>query len=236
MATSTKNFNAAYSLPIWRFLFTARNALTNYPIDFIMDSIKEESGGNPCTIGNPEQYGPDGNPRELGIFQLYNPDDLKLVRRTGAQMRAYCNPNKVQYHLRDGRMVMGPSQEVSRLLTSEEMGAEVDAVLAKIGASRASVLRCTTENGVTWPLDSKDFWRLVKLWHGLPGLVSTGLHAVAKYLGRPPRSWAEYRHLVQTGTVKCDAGTEAYRGNDGFAHVFDNAENATANMPGQALA
>lgn len=223
----------SYTPEIWATAIGPFAAVAHVPLEFAVEALREESAGNPCAIGNPEELGPDGNPREMGVYQFYNPDDLKLLKVTGAQLRAYCSPNKVAYHTKDGRTVLGPSQEVIRPLTAEEMTVQAKATVDKIAQSRSYAAHYAMLAEVRWPPDSIDFWRLVKLVHGLPGIVSSGLPNVHAHLGRAPNSWAEFRQLIQSGTVKCDANTEAYRSK--FAATFDNAEAATATMQGRPI-
>ena len=234
------NLTATYTPEFWAGVLAPYAAAAHIPLAFVIAGITEESGGNACAIGNPEQYGKDGSPREIGPYQLYNAadgtaDDFTAQKLLPAAFRAYCNPAKVSYRLRDGRTVLGPSQEVIRPLTDGELAMNAQAIVGKIGQSRAYAGRYATAAGVRWPPDSVDFWRLVKLVHGLPGLVNNGLAHVTAFLGRAPTSWAEYRQCIQSGQVHCDPNTEAYRGSDGFASVFDNAEKATATMQGAAI-
>lgn len=228
------NLTSTYTPELWATALVPFVALHQIPLEFAVAALTEESTGNPCAIGDPTQYGDDGNPRELGIYQLYNPDDLKLVKLTGSELRAYCSPQKVPYKLKDGTTVMGPSQEVIRPLTADEMAAQARGAVEKIASSRAYAAHYAALAGVKWPSDGVDFWRLVKLVHGLPGLVNNGIAHVTTYLGRPPASWAEYRHLIESGAVKCDPATEAKRSK--YPEIFNNAERATATMQGKAIA
>lgn len=229
-------YNRMYPPQIWITVIAPYAASHQVPLEFVEAGLTEESGGNPCAIGNPEQLGPDGNPREMGVYQFYNPDDLQFLKITGAQLRAYCSPTKVAYKTRDGRTIMGPSQEVIRPLTAEEMGVQGKGTVDKIVKDRVVAAHYATAAKLTWPSSGIDFWRLVKLVHGLPGLVSIGLGNVAAHLGHAPSSWAEFRHAIESGAVHCDPNTESHRGNDGFGWIFDNAEKATSTMQGKAIA
>jgi hypothetical protein len=71
-----------------------------------------------------------------------------------------------------------------------------------------------------WSSTMEDFWRLVKLVHGLPGLAN-GMAFVTKKLGRAPSDWKEFRDQVMGGVVM-DSGTEKYRGK--YAQLFDKSE------------
>jgi hypothetical protein len=230
------SLNRMYSPQLWITVIGPYAAMQHVPIPFAIAAITEESGGNPCEIGNPEQYGPDGNPREMGIYQFYNPDDLQLLKIPGHNLRAYCNPNKVPYKTKDGRTIMGPSKEVIRPLTAAEMGEQGKATIDKIVHDRNYAGGYAAASGVRWPMEGVDFWRLVKLVHGLPGIVSSGLANVHAHLGRPTSSWSEFRHLIESGTVHCDDETEKYRGDDGYGWIFNNAEKATSTMQGKAIA
>jgi hypothetical protein len=219
-----------YSVATWIPQFAAPAAAAGIPLSYITRSMQEESGGNPCSIGAPGDLGPDGNPRELGIYQVYNPDDLKKVGVTGSQLRAYCvaGMSPVNYK---GRTVMSHSQSVARPLTPQEMQQQVDVAIGKIKESRDTADAAATAAGVTWPRTpdaaGHDFWCLVKLVHGLPGLVH-GIIKVTAHLGHPPASWSEYRHEIESGAVVLDPKTEGYRSQ--FGSLFNNAEKAASGL------
>ena len=230
---SSMTRSMGYTTEVWATPLAPLCAVHGIPLAFALSAIEEESGGNPCAIGAPGAVGPDGFPREQGIYQFYNPDDFTLLGLKSGSLRAYCNPQKVQVRDKHGNLVWSHSQEVIRRLTDEEMLEQATATTQKILASFQEASKWAKAAGVTWPSDGKDFWRLVKLVHGLPGLLHA-IVAVAKHLGRPPGSWSEYRTQIETGAVKADDKTEAYRAQ--YASIFDNAEKATAAMEGEALA
>lgn len=143
-----------------------------------------ESDGAPCAYGLPDQKGPDGNPREIGLGQLFNADDFKipsLVARgiTPASQRAYCAPN---------------SQLTARPLSSKEMEDQVYALLAKIDQSMHVADGAVAKYGLHWP--HADYWKLVKSVHAWPPILNQGLPNVVKKLSRPPVSWAEFRQAL----------------------------------------
>lgn len=218
-----------YTVQSWIPYLTPLCQLHGVPLSFATFSMGEESGGNPCAIGAPGALGPDGNPKELGIFQLYNPDDLKMLGTTGTEMRAFCVPGKIQVKDRRGNLVWTHRQDVARLLTDDEMKRQADLMIRKILSARSEALVYASKATVTWR--EAELWRLVKLVHGLPGLVK-GLATATQTLGHPPSSWDEYRSKVLDGTIKLDGNTESYRGE--YAAIFDNAEAATQGMESNA--
>ncbi len=205
-----------YTTATWEPVIAVYATAARVPIEFAVQWEGEESGGNPCAIGKPGAKGPDGNPREMGIAQLYNPDDLRDFGVTGDELRAYCVPG---------------TQTVSRPLTEAEVQQQASLLVRKISKSRSEASHYMTLAGARWPSDGVDFWRLVKLVHGLPGLVH-GLVTVAHHLGRAP-SWSEFRRVIEAGEVTLDAATEGYRAE--FGRAFDNAEKCTSTMRGEAL-
>lgn len=219
-----------YSTATWIPLLTAPLQAAGIPLSYAIHAMQEESGGNPCAIGAPGAVGPDGNPRELGIYQVYNPDDLRKFGVTGAQLRAYCVAGMAPVNYK-GKTVLSHSQGVARPLTAQEMQQQVDVVVAKIKESRDVAGRDATAAGVTWPRTpdaaGRDFWRLVKLVHGLPGLVH-GLPTVAARIGHPPASWSEFRSAIESGSVVLDPKTEGYRSQ--FSSLFNNAEKAASGL------
>jgi hypothetical protein len=185
-----------------------------------------ESGGNPCAIGYPAAHGPDGNPLEMGFGQFYNPDDLRRVPGvTGAQLRAYCVPgdqHEINYR---GRIIKGFSQALTRPLTSAEIAQQAQLQIAlmhhAIGSATADLLAIGA--GPSWSRDTRNYWALVKLQHGLPALSREGLPRVAHYLGHPPFSFKEFRAAIESGKVKIsDENEKKYRAD--FTRIFDNAE------------
>ena len=182
------------------------DALTPQALDpaFVMKWIEVESGGNPCAVGSFKQRGPDGHPREMGIAQFYNPDDLIRINLTSDQLRAYCVPE---------------SQKLARALTGEEMRRHAQAAIDLILSCRSRALHDLHIVGAAWDLDGRDFYALIKLHHGLPGLPKRGIPAVTKLLGRPPKDFREFSEAL--GRVTLDTGTEKYR--KAFPSILANA-------------
>jgi hypothetical protein len=192
------------------------------PLAYALKWIDLESGGNPCAIGSPASRGPDGNPRELGIAQFYNPDDLRRFGVTGTQLRAYCVPGDNHAVTYKGRTVRGFSSALLRPLTATEMQEQADAAVKLIAYCMSTATRDlrAVNAGATWSPATRNFWTMVKLQHGLPGLSRSGLRAVARRLGRAPRSWEEFKATI--GEVELDRETTKYR--DVFPAILRNAE------------
>jgi len=191
-------------------------------LPYALKWIDLESGGNPCEVGSPAARGPDGNPRELGIAQLYNPDDLHRFGVTGAQLRAYCVPGNDHAVTYKGRTVRGFSSALLRPLTAVEMQDQADAAVRLIAhcMSTATQDLVAVNAGAAWSPSTRNFWTLVKLQHGLPGLSRSGMPAVARRLGRAPRSWQEFRTTL--GEVQLDRETTRYQAV--FPEILHNAE------------
>lgn len=191
-------------------------------LPYVLTWIDLESGGNPCEIGDPRQKGPDGLPRELGIAQVYNPDDLRASGATGAELRAYCVPGDQHEVLYRGRIVRGFSKALLRPIAPDEMARQARLAVDLVARSATSADRDLRAVGAgpAWSRTRRDFWRLVKLQHGLPGISRVGLPAVTKKLGRPPADWAEFRRTLASVTL--DPGTEKYRAE--FERILNNAE------------
>jgi|ERR1017187_1032194 hypothetical protein len=170
------------------------------PVAFVQAWNTKESGGNPCAFGSANAHGPDGNPREMGLGQLYNPDDFQALGIDAASWRAYCAAG---------------TQTVTRDLTADECTSQVTGLVGLINRCRTAARKYNPG----WSESSADFWRLVKLNHALPGLLQ-GMTAVTTQLGRPPNDWAEFRATVVTVTL--DANTMAYSSD--FGKELDNAE------------
>jgi hypothetical protein len=177
---------------------------------FALGWIRVESGGNPCSFGSATAKGPDGHPREQGIGQFYNPDDFTRYGIPSGSLRVYCTPG---------------TQQCSRRLTEQEMQDQARYLVALIARCREVAGATTSSNGVRWT--GKDQYRLVKLVHGLPGLVKQGIPRVTKKLGYPPRSWDEFKSAVASTVM--DSGTEKYR--QYFPRLLANAEKVCAALP-----
>lgn len=181
--------------------------------EYVLKWIDIESGGNPCAVGNINSKGPDGHPREMGIAQFYNPDDLNYLKITGSALRAYCKPG---------------TNQMSRALSSAEIDEQAKATIGLINKCRSSATRDLARIKASWsPID---YWALVKLQHGLPGISRSGLPNVAAYLDRPPVGWEEFKDCILNKGVKTDSGTEPYR--SVFPKVFANAEKCISVLKG----
>jgi hypothetical protein len=199
-------------------------------LPYVLRWIDLESGGNPCEVGYPPARGPDGQPLELGIAQLYNPDDLGLADPplTGAELRAYCVPGDQHEISYRGRIVRGFSGRMSRPMTPDEMGRQAESAIGLVRRCAASAARdlASIDAGPQWAPDRRGFWAIAKLQHGLPDLSHQGLPAVTQKLGRPPASWREFRDTL--GAVTMRPNVEKYRAD--FPRILDNAEACAASF------
>jgi len=207
-ASASPVADPSYPVSIWRALIK-KLAPASLDVEFVLKWIEVESNGNPCAVGSFKSFGPDGNPLEMGIGQFYNPDDLVRLKLTGSELRAYCIPG---------------TQRASRVLTPTEMTRQAQAMIDLIKSCQASATNDLRSVGATWSPRGRDFYKLTKLQHGLPGLPRMGMPAVTKKLGHAPRDWQEFRTTL--ASVKLDSNTEKYR--DGFAKILNNAEKTAA--------
>jgi hypothetical protein len=187
------------------------------PQAFVMKWLEIESGGNPCAVGDPGQLGPDGNPAEIGIGQLYNPDDFVAFGARAGDFRAYCQPAApLSAAYRQARADLSNAQgdvalqtaakarmataarqmqTKTRMLTPAEVDAQVRiTLLDKIEQGITHADGVVHANGLSWSVP--DYWKLVKAPHALPAILGNGMPAVVKKLGRAPTSWAEFRSAL----------------------------------------
>jgi hypothetical protein len=170
------------------------------PTAFVQAWNTKESGGNPCAFGSANAKGPDGNPLEMGLGQLFNPDDFNALGIDPASWRPYCQAG---------------TQNVTRDLTADECESQVTGLIGLINRCRTAAQKVNPG----WSEASADFWRLVKLNHALPGLLH-GMAAVTQKLGRAPNDWAEFRATV----VTVDLDAETMKFSDSFDKELNNAE------------
>ena len=228
----------AYSTETWRPVLIPLVAIAGIPIEFVLKWIDVESAGQPCAVGNAfASFDGGAHPRETGIVQLYGPDDYKTTHADPSALRAYCMP-KYAAVLKgpDGRPLldangqpktaMAFSQQCSRELTADEMYEQARVTVALVEAEMARADRLLAGVGSAWSRSSPDYWKFVKLQHGIPGLANA-IGYVKDVLGYAPTTWAQYRATVLTPECEAlikahDPGTYNYVGE--FAKVLANAE------------
>jgi hypothetical protein len=173
----------------WRSLLT--QFAGDVPVNFLVDWIDHESGGNPCSRGFcTDAIGKavacdDATAtfnREAGIFQTDHPGDDRFGA-TSLHLRVNC---------------VGRTQTQTRQLTAAEQQLQVVAGIRYVQAERKVARRALATVGAHWPETSADFWMLVKSRHGLKTIATELLPVVARALGRAPVSWTEFRAVYET--------------------------------------
>jgi hypothetical protein len=144
----------------------------------VLEWIRIESGGDMCSIGNPN---------EAGIFQLSFPSDAKYGA-TLQGLRTICKKSQTR----------NPA-DIS-WLSEDELDMEVGAGIRKILAARDDVRRVFAANNVHWPETSFDFGSAVKQIHAGPAVISELVPKITRQSG-PPGSWADLRRRVMTFPV-----------------------------------
>jgi hypothetical protein len=148
------------------------------PHNGILAWISIESGGDMCSIGNPN---------EAGIFQLAFPADAKFGA-TLQGLRAICkksqsrNPTDISW------------------LSEDELDIEVGAGIRKILSARDDVRRIFAMNNVNWPESSADFGSAVKQIHAAPAVISELVPKIARQSG-PPANWSDLHRSVMAFPV-----------------------------------
>ncbi len=154
----------------WRPTF--RRLGSDLPQDFLLAWLTKESGGNPCATGIPGV--------EAGVFQTFHPADDKFGA-TFAQLRALCS-----------------GQNLTQAMTSEFASLQANSGLNFVRGKRNAARAHLAAVGARWSESSKDFWTAVKQEHALPCVMGDLLPRVTSALGRPPRSWGEFRNAVMS--------------------------------------
>ena len=156
------------SVEQWRDLLAQLGP--DLPIDFVLASIAEESGGNNCSLGIPGV--------EAGIMQTFHPADDRFGA-TFSQLRVNC-----------------AGGTPTRALTQSEQLLQAQVAVNAIRAFRDQARQRLAAVGASWPEDSADFWNFVKLGHGLPAMQTDLLRQITANLGRAPTSWSEFSDIA----------------------------------------
>lgn len=219
----------APQLARWRNYVKIAATVAGVPWEVAYAWIGIESEGNECAVGEPTATGPDGYPREIGLVQLYNPDDFRRLGAAPSEMCAYCvRPDAGPRLLRDsdGGYRDGTErnpQRPSRKMTPAEIGRHVGLAMAFIRDKQSDADHYLTMHNVRWPTHGADYWRMVKLVHALPTIVKTGLGQVVAKLGRPPNSWWEFRTTYETINPRARYNPKVKK-QDGYWRALANAE------------
>lgn len=147
------------------------------PVDALLEWIRLESGGDTCA---------GRGTRELGIWQLYFPDDAKYGA-SAERLLAICAKSDL------------PGFSVAAL-TSAELDAEVGAGIRKVAAARDTVRRGLDQAGVRWSEASFDFGSAVKQVHAAPAVITELLPKVVRRDGAPS-SWDDFHRSVMAFPV-----------------------------------
>lgn len=222
-------YTDTYNTESWRPIMIAVAPSSGVPIEFAMEWIRRESRGKPCAVGNRfASFDGGKHPRETGIGQLYGPDDYATTKTDPEALRSYCNPKYLASIVdgnghpvlgKDGKQVQewAFSQQCARDLTPSEMGEQVRSFMALVKACQHRADHLLSSVGAKWNTSSPDYWKFVKLQHGIPGLANA-IAYVTQILTRAPESWNEYATTVMTDPVLAlikehDAGTYKYYDN-----------------------
>jgi len=149
------------------------------PVDAILEWIRIESGGDMCSVGNPN---------EVGIFQLFFPADAKYGATLDG-LRALCQKSKTQN-----------PRDIS-WLSEADLDMQVGAGIRKMLASRDRVRQVFAQHGVRWPETSFDFGSAVKQIHATPAVITELIPKITRRDGAPPVSWSDLRQKVMSFPV-----------------------------------
>ncbi len=145
-------------------------------VDAVLEWIRIESGGDMCSVGNPN---------EVGIFQLFFPGDAKYGATLDG-LRSICQKSRTRN-----------PRDIS-WLSEAELDMQVGAGIRKVLASRDVVRRVFQQNGVRWPETSFDFGSAVKQIHATPAVISELIPKITRRDGAPPASWYDLRQKVMS--------------------------------------
>jgi hypothetical protein len=189
-------------------------------VPYLMEWITLESDGNPCAIGDPVNGEGSNFPQEMGIMQVYNPDYISILGFDPAELRAYCGANF--------------SQSVTRILTQDEMMYQGNLLIKLVDYCVTESNQYMMQASIAWGINTQDYWKAVKLWHALPGLVK-GFPFVTQKLGRPPVDWKEC--IATLNTFGPNYGGQVDNPTDAQVRAYNRAWTAfnNANSCGNAF-
>lgn len=162
---------------------------------------KEETGGNPCGIGNLPPAGAT-QPQEYGLAQLNVEDASNVKIATPAALRQMCGTGptwKPGMTKAEKTEAIHAWQAVTRPLTEAET---IEHAVAAIALMRHCAQMATKYlggdrivnqgGGGTW--NGPDFWRLAKCYHGSSAVCNV-FPIVENKLGRLP-TWLEFKDMA----------------------------------------
>lgn len=183
------------SVARWAPVFAMPAAAAGVPLPFALAWTAIESDGDEGSVGQPGAKGPDGYPKEVGLLQLYNPDDFQSLGFTPAQLLSAAPADKAQKYI---QFVMLKKRTADHVLSNAH---------------------------IAWPVSSPDYWSAVKLEHASVAYPPTMYAQVTARLGRPPNSWREFRSTYEAfnPAAKFNPALKADEQNY-FFRILDNAE------------
>lgn len=149
------------------------------PVDPLLEWLRIESGGDMCS---------KGLPNEVGIWQLWFPDDAKYGA-TLEGLRALCEESKRR----------NPAD--LSWMTEKDLNMQVGSGIRKILAARNTVRRVFSQTGTMWPETSFDFGSAIKQIHATPAVITELVPKITRRDGSPPASWSDLRRKVMSFPV-----------------------------------
>jgi hypothetical protein len=202
------------SVTAWERPLLAHNSEAVAPIGFLLSWIAVESQGNPCAVGVPNALDADGQPHEVGIFQL-DPGNRQAAGGFSAAELRPCCPNRTGTRAQIEACV--------RALTDDELDVQVRAGLGYVRYCRAVVDLALEHNKTPWLYPSVDYLRAVKSCHGSEWVMRFGLPVVVARLGRPPATFEELAENLLANPPPSTPHTALVSASDFLTAVLDNA-------------
>lgn len=169
----------------WRGALASLDDGAHGGMPFLLAWLQKESDGNPCSF---TKY------REAGIWQLM---PGSLTSDAGGDLSIAGTSVSAQHPVPPCATGTQTNASIDDL-TPDQIAAQVQAGTNYINYAIDAVTTALQNAGSPIDQTSPDFWRFVKLIHGAPAWVKSGIGLTSQALGHPVSSWDEFEQYASS--------------------------------------